>query len=92
MTKESEMRGDKWHHVERRAEKFLRSMKRPPNAGIDRMKAVLENGVLTVLTMPKGQENKVKGRFIQIKASLINIHSCYSIHICHVMCVCVCIK
>ncbi|XP_010935006.1 18.9 kDa heat shock protein [Elaeis guineensis] len=64
-TKESEEKGDKWHHVERSAERFLRSVKLPPNASIERMKAVLEDGVLTV-TVPKDQEKKVRGRFIQI--------------------------
>ncbi|XP_008788673.1 18.1 kDa class I heat shock protein-like [Phoenix dactylifera] len=64
-TKDSEEKGEKWHHIERSAEKFLRSVKLPPNASIERMKAVLENGVLTV-TVPKDQEKKVQGRFIQI--------------------------
>lgn len=64
-TQESEEKGDRWHHVERTAERFLRSVKLPQNASIERMKAVLENGVLTV-TVPKDQENKARGRFIQI--------------------------
>lgn len=62
--KDVEDKNDKWHRVERSSEKFLRSVKLPPNARVEQMKATIENGVLTV-TVPKG-DNVEGGRVIQI--------------------------
>ncbi|KAJ1690359.1 hypothetical protein LUZ63_014514 [Rhynchospora breviuscula] len=64
-SKEAEEKGDKWHHIERSNEKFLRTVRLPPNANVDGMKAVMENGVLKV-TVPKDQESKTYGRLIPI--------------------------
>ncbi|KAJ4957869.1 hypothetical protein NE237_024980 [Protea cynaroides] len=41
-----------WHRVERSCGKFIRSFQLPENSKVDRMKAKMENGVLT-LTVPK---------------------------------------
>ncbi|XP_020240830.1 18.0 kDa class I heat shock protein-like [Asparagus officinalis] len=64
-TKEFEDKNEKWHRVERISDKFVRSVRLPPNANTDKVRANLENGVLTV-TVPKGFEKVQGGRFIQI--------------------------
>lgn len=64
-SKEAEEKGDKWHRIERSNEKFLRTVRLPPNANVNGMKATMENGVLKV-TVPKDQEIKTHGRLIPI--------------------------
>ncbi|KAG9439669.1 hypothetical protein H6P81_019834 [Aristolochia fimbriata] len=53
--REAEEKNDKWHRVERSSGKFLRRFRLPENAKVDRVKAAMENGVLTV-TVPKEEE------------------------------------
>ncbi|KAI3857849.1 hypothetical protein MKX03_009968 [Papaver bracteatum] len=55
--KEKEEKNDQWHRVERSSGKFLRRFRLPHNAGIDQVKATMENGVLTV-TIPKVEMKK----------------------------------
>ncbi|KAK0606322.1 hypothetical protein LWI29_036536 [Acer saccharum] len=50
--KEHEENNEKWYHVERSSSNFLRRFRLPENAKIDRVKASMENGVLTVI-VPK---------------------------------------
>jgi HSP20 family protein len=65
-SKEADEKGDKWHRMERCNKKFLRTVRLPPNANVDGMKATMENGVLKV-TVPKDQEiSKARGRLIQL--------------------------
>lgn len=65
-TKESEEKNEKWHRVERSSDKFLRTIRLPPNVKTEAVKANLENGILTV-TVPKGQEKALGGKLIQIQ-------------------------
>lgn len=58
-------KGDRWHRVERSSEKFVRTVRLPPNANTDSVQAALENGVLTV-TIPKDNDRKASGRLIAI--------------------------
>ncbi|CAI9095032.1 OLC1v1030884C1 [Oldenlandia corymbosa var. corymbosa] len=57
-----------WHHVERDAGKFLRRFRLPENAKVDEMKAVMENGVLTV-TLPKVEVKKPQVKAIEISGA-----------------------
>ncbi|CAO2044403.1 unnamed protein product [Urochloa humidicola] len=61
----AEDKGDRWHRVERSSERFVRTVRLPPNANTDSVQASLENGVLTV-TVPKDNERKAYGRLIPI--------------------------
>ncbi|RLN07926.1 18.9 kDa heat shock protein-like [Panicum miliaceum] len=61
----AEDKGDRWHRVERSSERFVRTVRLPPNANTDNVHATLENGVLTV-TVPKDNERKAYGRLIPI--------------------------
>ncbi|RLM79715.1 18.9 kDa heat shock protein-like [Panicum miliaceum] len=61
----AEDKGDRWHRVERSSERFVRTVRLPPNANTDTVHATLENGVLTV-TVPKDNERKAYGRLIPI--------------------------
>ncbi|XP_037453822.1 18.9 kDa heat shock protein-like [Triticum dicoccoides] len=62
-----EDKGDRWHRVERSAEKFVRTVRLPPNADVDGggVHAALDNGVLTI-TIPKDDGKKAYGRIIPI--------------------------
>ncbi|KAL8134464.1 hypothetical protein AgCh_009474 [Apium graveolens] len=57
---EQEEKGDTWHCVERSNGKFMRMFSLPKNVKVDREKAVMENGVLTV-TVPKEVVKKPDG-------------------------------
>ncbi|KAL6629765.1 hypothetical protein ACP70R_029530 [Stipagrostis hirtigluma subsp. patula] len=61
----AEDKGDRWHRVERASERFVRTVRLPPNANTDNVQAALENGVLTI-TIPKDNERKAYGRLIPI--------------------------
>ncbi|KAI4979472.1 hypothetical protein ZWY2020_016225 [Hordeum vulgare] len=63
----AEDKGDRWHRVERSAEKFVRTVRLPPNADVDGggVHAALDNGVLTI-TIPKDDGKKAYGRIIPI--------------------------
>jgi HSP20 family protein len=61
----AEEKGDRWHRVERSSERFVRTVRLPPNANTDSVHATLDNGVLTV-TVPKDNERKAYGRLIPI--------------------------
>ncbi|XP_075635658.1 17.3 kDa class I heat shock protein-like [Castanea sativa] len=62
---EKEDKNDTWHRVERSSGKFLRSFRLPENAKMDQIKAVMENGVLTV-TVPKEEVKKPDVKAIEI--------------------------
>ncbi|KAL2525780.1 17.6 kDa class I heat shock protein 3 [Abeliophyllum distichum] len=64
-SKEQEEKNDKWHRVERSSGKFLRSFRLPENAKTDKVKASMENGVLTV-TVPKEEVKKPEVKSIEI--------------------------
>ncbi|KAJ1277691.1 hypothetical protein BS78_04G023000 [Paspalum vaginatum] len=61
----AEDKGNRWHRVERSSERFLRTVRLPPNANTDNAVVSLENGVLTI-TVPKDNERKAYGRLIPI--------------------------
>lgn len=61
----AEDKGDRWHRVERSAERFVRTVRLPHNANTDAAVVSLDNGVLTV-TVPKDNERKAYGRLIPI--------------------------
>ncbi|RZC76478.1 hypothetical protein C5167_000600 [Papaver somniferum] len=63
--KEKEEINDQWHRVERSSGKFLRRFRLPDNAGVDQVKATMENGVLTV-TIPKVEMKKPQVKAIEI--------------------------
>ncbi|KAK4606677.1 hypothetical protein RGQ29_000786 [Quercus rubra] len=62
---EKEDKNDTWHCVERSSGKFLRSFRLPENAKMDEIKALMENGVLTV-TVPKVEAKKPEVKAIEI--------------------------
>ncbi|PON32797.1 Small heat shock protein HSP [Parasponia andersonii] len=62
---EEEEKSDKWHRVERARGKFLRRFRLPENAKLDKVKASLDDGVLTV-TVPKVPEKKPEVKSIEI--------------------------
>ncbi|KAH7692847.1 HSP20 family protein [Dioscorea alata] len=64
-TRETEEKNDKWHRIERSSDQILRTIKLPPNVNTSKVKATLQNGVLTV-TVPKDQDMKAVGRIIEI--------------------------
>ncbi|PON70843.1 Small heat shock protein HSP [Parasponia andersonii] len=62
---EKEDKNDTWHRVERSSGKFQRSFRLPENAKMDKIKASMENGVLTV-TVPKAEVKKPDIKAIEI--------------------------
>lgn len=56
-TREQEEKTDTWHRVERSSGSFLRRFRLPEDAAVDRVRAAMENGVLTV-TIPKVEAKK----------------------------------
>ncbi|XP_027917809.1 17.3 kDa class I heat shock protein-like [Vigna unguiculata] len=62
---ENEDKNDTWHRVERSSGKFLRRFRLPENAKVDKVKASMENGVLTV-TVPKEEVKKPEVKAIEI--------------------------
>ncbi|CAM0947316.1 unnamed protein product [Alopecurus aequalis] len=63
----AEEKGHRWRRVERSAERFVRTVRLPPDADTDGagVHAALNNGVLTV-TIPKDDARKAHGRIIPI--------------------------
>ncbi|KAF0911565.1 hypothetical protein E2562_011191 [Oryza meyeriana var. granulata] len=61
----AEEKGDRWHRVERSSERFVRTVRLPPNANTDGVHAALDNGVLTI-TIPKDNDRKAHCRVIPI--------------------------
>ena len=62
---EKEDKNDTWHRVKRSSGKFVRSFKLLENVKMDQIKAVMENGVLTV-TVPKVEVKKPDVNAIEI--------------------------
>ncbi|KAL8215214.1 hypothetical protein R6Q57_004663 [Mikania cordata] len=62
---EKEDKNDKWHRVERSSGKFMRRFRLPENAKMDKVKAAMENGVLTI-TVPKEVVKKADVKSIKI--------------------------
>ncbi|XP_021894587.1 17.3 kDa class I heat shock protein-like [Carica papaya] len=62
---EKEDKNDTWHRVERSSGKFSRRFRLPENVKMDRVKASMENGVLTV-TVPKAEVKKPDVKAIEI--------------------------
>ena len=56
-SREKEEKNDKRHRMERSSGKFLRRFRLPENAKTGKIKAAMENGVLTVI-VPKEEEKK----------------------------------
>lgn len=63
--REFEQKTDTWHRIERSSGRFSRTFKLPEDAKVDRIKAVIKNGVLTV-TVPKEDVKKANVRSIEI--------------------------
>nr|XP_043619064.1 17.3 kDa class I heat shock protein-like [Erigeron canadensis] len=66
-SREKEDKNDKWHRVERSSGKFVRQFRLPDNAKVDKVKAKMENGVLTV-TVPKKEVKKPEVKAIKISS------------------------
>ncbi|XAR53326.1 hypothetical protein NMG60_11021847 [Bertholletia excelsa] len=64
-TREQEEKTDTWHRAERSSGRFLRRFRLPENAKLDKVKASMENGVLTV-TVPKEEVKKPDVKAIEI--------------------------
>ncbi|KAM7507075.1 hypothetical protein LguiA_017528 [Lonicera macranthoides] len=64
-SKEQEEKNDKWHRVERSSGKFVRRFRLPENAKMEKVKATMENGVLTVM-VPKEEVKKPEVKAIDI--------------------------
>ncbi|XP_044504817.1 18.5 kDa class I heat shock protein-like [Mangifera indica] len=62
---EKEDKNDTWHRVERSSGKFSRRFKLPENVKLERIKASMEDGVLTV-TVPKVEVKKPEAKAIEI--------------------------
>ncbi|KAJ8748812.1 hypothetical protein K2173_011369 [Erythroxylum novogranatense] len=62
---EKEDRNDMWHRIERSSGKFLRRLRIPENVKMDKVKASMENRVLTVI-VPKEQAKKPDLKSIKI--------------------------
>ncbi|KAI3983626.1 hypothetical protein MKX01_000638 [Papaver californicum] len=60
-----EEKNNQWHRVEHSSGKFLRRFRLPDNAGIDQVKATMENGVL-IVTIPKVEMKKPQVKTIEI--------------------------
>jgi len=63
--KEEVQKGDTWHRVERSQGSFLRRFRLPENANADKVKAQVQDGVLTV-TIPKVEKPKPQARQIEV--------------------------
>ncbi|KAJ0565438.1 putative small heat shock protein HSP20 [Helianthus annuus] len=55
---DAENDGDKWHRAERTSGKFWRQFRLPVNADVDKINAVLEDGVLRIKVAKVAQEKK----------------------------------
>lgn len=64
-SKEQEEKTDIWHRMERSSGKFLRRFRLPENAKVDKVKATMEDGVLTV-TVPKEEVKRPQVKAIDI--------------------------
>ncbi|MQL89307.1 hypothetical protein Taro_021881 [Colocasia esculenta] len=64
-TREQEESTDTWHRVERSSGRFLRRFRLPEDAEVERVKAAMENGVLTV-TVPKTRAKQPNVKAIEI--------------------------
>ncbi|KAL8254716.1 hypothetical protein R6Q59_032937 [Mikania micrantha] len=64
-SREKEDKNDTWHRLERSSGKFLRRFRLPENAKVEKVKAKMENGVLTV-TVPKTKVKKPEVKAIKI--------------------------
>ncbi|KAL7108753.1 hypothetical protein ACP275_06G133500 [Erythranthe tilingii] len=64
-SKEKEEKNDTWHRVERSSGQFIRRFRLPENAKLEKVKAAMENGVLTV-TVPKEEVKKPEVKAIDI--------------------------
>lgn len=64
-SREQEEKNDKWHRVERSSGKFMRRFRLPENTKMDKIRASMENGVLTV-TVPKEDVKKPEVKAIDI--------------------------
>ncbi|KAL8208600.1 hypothetical protein R6Q57_008012 [Mikania cordata] len=64
-SREKEDKNDTWHRLERSSGKFLRRFRLPENANVEKVKAKMENGVLTV-TVPKTKVKKPEVKAIKI--------------------------
>ncbi|XP_021894521.1 17.3 kDa class I heat shock protein-like [Carica papaya] len=62
---EKEDKSDTWHRVERSSGKFSRQFRLPENVKMDKIKASMENGVLTV-TVPKMEMKKPDVKAIDV--------------------------
>ncbi|XP_038706221.1 18.2 kDa class I heat shock protein-like [Tripterygium wilfordii] len=62
---EKEDKSENWHQVERSSGKFMRKFRLPDNAKMDKIKASMENGVLTV-TVPKAEVKKSDVKAVEI--------------------------
>ncbi|KAK0571371.1 hypothetical protein LWI29_014785 [Acer saccharum] len=62
---EKEDKNDTWHRMERSSGKFSRRFRLPENVKMDQIKALMENGVLTV-TVPKQEVKKPDVKAIEI--------------------------
>ncbi|KAL8103825.1 hypothetical protein AgCh_028136 [Apium graveolens] len=62
---EKKEKNDKWHHVEYSSGKFLRRFRLSKNAKVDKVKAGIKNGVLTVI-VPKVEIKKPEVKSIDI--------------------------
>ncbi|KAL4203477.1 hypothetical protein AMTRI_Chr01g104160 [Amborella trichopoda] len=63
--KKKEVEEKDWHRVERSQAKFMRQFRLPENANADEVKAVMENGILTV-TVRKVETLKMDIKSIEI--------------------------
>ncbi|XAR60611.1 hypothetical protein NMG60_11034056 [Bertholletia excelsa] len=64
-SREQEEKNDTWHRIERSSGKFLRRFRLPENAKMEKVKASMENGVLTV-TVPKEEVKKPEVKSVAI--------------------------
>ncbi|MFS7958062.1 17.6 kDa class I heat shock protein [Helianthus anomalus] len=65
-SREQEEKNDTWHRVERSSGKFFRRFRLPENAKMEEVKAMMENGVLTVVVPKEEEERKPVVKAIDI--------------------------